>query len=71
MPTVTPKAGKHQQYETVPQAAERTGLGQRTIRRHIAEGGLTAYRLGRSIRLHPEDVDALFTPTDSWAGGAR
>lgn len=59
-----------QYYETLQQAAKRVQLGERTLRRYIAEGKLTAYRAGRAIRLKPEDVDALFTPTNQWAGGA-
>lgn len=55
---------------TVPQAANHYQIGERTLRRHIAEGSLVAYRLGRNIRLKPEDVEALFTRTDEWAGGA-
>lgn len=61
---------KLQTYETLPDAAKRVKLGERTLRRYIAEGKLTAYRAGRSIRLKPQDVDALFTPTNSWDGGA-
>lgn len=57
-------------YITLEQAAERTQLSVRTIRRYIAQGKLTAYRAGRVIRLLPADVDALFTPTTQWAGGA-
>lgn len=56
---------------TIPQAAELYQVGERTLRRHIAQGTLVAYRLGRSIRLRPEDVDALFTPTDTWAKGVK
>jgi len=63
-------APKNQTYETVAQASARVQIGQRTLRRHIAEGRLTAYRAGRAIRLKPEDVDALFTPTNKWNGGA-
>lgn len=63
-------APKWQAYETVSQASERAQIGERTLRRYIAEGRLTAYRAGRSIRLKPEDVDALFTPTNKWDGGA-
>ncbi|MGP5242440.1 helix-turn-helix domain-containing protein [Corynebacterium flavescens] len=59
-----------QRYETLSQAAKRVQLGERTLRKHIAEGRLVAYRAGRSIRLKPQDVDALFTPTNSWSGGA-
>ncbi|MDK4250594.1 helix-turn-helix domain-containing protein [Corynebacterium pseudodiphtheriticum] len=55
---------------TLQQAADSTQLSVRTLRRYIAEGNLTAYRAGRAIRLKPEDVDALFTPTNQWDGGA-
>lgn len=48
------------QYESLSDAAERTGLSIRTLRRRIAEGELTAYRAGpRVIRLDPNDVDQL------------
>lgn len=56
-------------YITLEQASERTQLSVRTIRRYIAQGKLTAYRAGRVIRLLPADIDALFTPTNQWAGG--
>lgn len=55
---------------TLEQAAEQWQISTRTLRRRIAEGRLTAYRHGRAIRLKPEDVDALFTPTNKWDGGA-
>lgn len=55
-------------YETLQSAAERTGLSVKSIRRRIAEGRLTAYRMGqRVIRLDPAEVDAMFTRTDAWA----
>lgn len=48
------------QYETLAQAAERTGISKVTLRRRIASGHLIAYRAGvRLIRLRPEDVDGL------------
>ena len=56
---------------TLQQAADSTQLSARTLRRYIAEGRLTAYRAGRTIRLKPEDVDALFTPTNQWDGVQR
>lgn len=55
---------------TVSQAAKLYQIGERTLRRYVAEGKLVAYRAGRAIRLKPEDVDALFTPTNNWSGGA-
>lgn len=55
-------------YETMQSAAERTGLSVKSIRRRIAEGRLTAYRLGsRVIRVDPDEVDAMFVPTTKWA----
>jgi excisionase family DNA binding protein len=48
------------QFESLSDAAERTGLSTKTLRRRIAAGQLTAYRNGpRVIRLDPNDVDRL------------
>lgn len=49
------------QYWTLEQAADYTQLSTRTLRRRIADGSLTAYRHGRTIRLKPQDIDTLFT----------
>lgn len=65
----TAAISRHARMITIQQAAAEWQLGERTLRRHIAEGRLTAYRAGRVIRLKPEDVDALFTPTNKWDGG--
>ncbi|GGL33308.1 excisionase family DNA-binding protein [Phycicoccus endophyticus] len=46
-------------YESLSQAAERTGISTKTLRRRIADGALTAYRCGRLIRLDPDDVDRI------------
>lgn len=49
-----------QRYETLAQAADRTGLSKHTLRRRIAAGDLPAFRSGRRIvRVKPQDVDAL------------
>ncbi len=51
-------------YESLAQAADRTGVSTRTLRRRIAAGELRAFRAGsRIIRLDPKEVDALFIPT--------
>lgn len=39
------------------EAAKRLGITPRTLYRFIDEGGLTAYRFGRVIRLKMTDVD--------------
>ncbi|MGV1007102.1 MAG: helix-turn-helix transcriptional regulator [Dermatophilaceae bacterium] len=55
---MTPKPRR--QFESLAQAAARTGLSTRTLRRRIAAGDLTAYRNGpRVIRIDPDDVDRL------------
>lgn len=43
---------------TLADAAQRLSVSVRTVRRLIAHGYLTGYRVGpRSIRVHPDDVD--------------
>ena len=47
-------------YESLAQAAERTEVSVKTLRRRSAAGLLPAYRCGpRTIRLDPPDVDNL------------
>ena len=55
------------QYESLAEAAARTGVSIRTLRRRISCGELTAYRAGpRLIRLNPEDVDRLLVPVPTY-----
>jgi excisionase family DNA binding protein len=51
-------------YRTLEQEAKRLGVHPKTLRRRIAEGRLTAYRMSgsRLIRLNPDEVDALLRP---------
>jgi excisionase family DNA binding protein len=56
-------------FETIKQAASRNAISKDTIRRRIASGELTAYRLGdRIIRLNPGEVDELFRPISAVQG---
>jgi len=56
--------------ETLTEAAERLGVCTRTLRRYIAIGRLTGYRLGDTlIRLDSDEVDSLLRPIP--AAGAR
>lgn len=52
---------KHRrEFESLAEAAERTGLSTKTIRRRIASGVLAAYRSGpRVLRVDPDDVDQM------------
>ncbi len=50
-------------YESLAQAAERTDVSIKTLRRRISAGQLRAYRYGpRILRLDPNDVDKLMRP---------
>nr|NLI49336.1 helix-turn-helix domain-containing protein [Propionibacterium sp.] len=50
-------------YESLAQAAERTDVSVKTLRRRISAGQLRAYRYGpRILRLDPNDVDKLMRP---------
>ena len=50
-------------YESLAQAAARTEVSVKTLRRRISAGQLTAYRYGpRILRLDPRDVDRLMRP---------
>jgi excisionase family DNA binding protein len=50
-------------YESLAQAAERTSLSVKTLRRRIAAGKLRAYRDGpRILRVDPKDVDQMLRP---------
>ncbi len=43
---------------TVPDAAKRLGLNDKTVREMIARGDLAHYRIGRLIRLTEDDIAA-------------
>lgn len=58
---MTPKT-----YESISQAAERTNVSVKTLRRRISAGSLPAYRYGpKMLRLDPRDVDKLMRPIPS------
>jgi excisionase family DNA binding protein len=48
---------------TIDEAARRLDVCSRTVRRYVADGRLTGYRLGPYlIRLDADEVDALLRP---------
>lgn len=58
-------------YVTMSTAAEYLDMTEAGIRKFIAEGRLTGYRVGtRAIRVDLREVDDLLVPIPS-AGGAR
>lgn len=61
MPKSSASVARH--LVSVNQAAEYTSVNPRTIRRRIADGTLTGYRLGsKMIRVDLNELDASLTP---------
>ena len=55
-----PRTGTPRRYITLAAAADRFACSERTLRRMIAAGELTGYRLGkRLVRLDADELDAL------------
>ncbi len=52
--------------KTIKQVADQLQLHPNTIRNLISRGDLKAERIGRSIRIRNENIEALITP---FAGG--
>lgn len=53
-------------------AAEYVGCHPRTIRRRIADGTLSGYRMGpRLIRVDLDELDSIFRPIPTAGGGAH
>jgi excisionase family DNA binding protein len=48
--------------KTIKQAADKLQLHPNTIRNLITRGDLKAERIGRSIRIRNENLEALLTP---------
>jgi excisionase family DNA binding protein len=60
-------------YESLESAGERWGVHARTIRRMIADGLITGYRVpagGRLLRVIPAEVDAAMEPVPTTSGAA-
>jgi excisionase family DNA binding protein len=54
---------KPTQYITCREAAERLHVSPKSIRRRIAEGDLTGYRIGpKALRVDAAEVEALARP---------
>lgn len=64
-------ANKSSRLVSLPQAAEMLGVTTRTLRRYIADGRLSAYRLGpRMLRVDLDELDALLRPLATTKRGA-
>lgn len=63
-----PNSGNSRRLESLSVAAEYADVSVRTVRRYIAAGQLTAYRVGpRLIKVDLNDLDAMLRPV---GGGA-
>lgn len=59
------------QLVTLAAAADHAAVSIKTIRRYIAGGRLTGYRMGtRLIRIDLNELDAILRPIPTAAGGA-
>lgn len=53
----------HRQLVTLAQASDILALDEKTLRRYVATGRLTGYRVGpRALRLDAAEIDALAQP---------
>ena len=50
-------------YAKLADAADYSAFTPRTLRRYIAEGKLTGYRLGKDFRIDLNELDALLEPS--------
>lgn len=56
-------------YVSIADAAKYAAVSDRTLRRYIAQGRLTGYRVGpRQIRVNLNDLDALFSAIPAGVG---
>ena len=56
-------------FVSLAKAATYADCNERTLRRHIAEGNLTGYRLGRAIRIDLNELEAWMTPIPTAKAG--
>ena len=57
----TPATAPERRYVRLEDAAARLDCNPKTLRRRIADGELTGYRLGRLIRVDAAEVETLLT----------
>lgn len=70
MPNTIPAPAPTRRLATINQAAEYAACSTKTIRRRIASGDLTGYRMGqRLIRVDLTELDALLRPIPTAGGG--
>jgi excisionase family DNA binding protein len=63
------RASASRRYASLAKAAAYADCNERTLRRHIASGDLTGYRLGRVIRIDLNELDAWLKPVPTVKAG--
>lgn len=64
------RAATNRRLVSVPEAATYASVCAKTIRRRIADGDLTGYRMGpRIIRVDLNELDRLLRPMPTTGGG--
>jgi excisionase family DNA binding protein len=63
------RASTGRRYASLAKAAAYADCNERTLRRHIAKGELTGYRLGRVIRIDLNELDAWMAPVPTVKAG--
>jgi excisionase family DNA binding protein len=59
-------------YASLDEAADYIGVNEKTIRRHIAAGRITGYRLGnRLVRIDLNELDEVMRPIPAGSGGGH
>ncbi|MGJ4127006.1 excisionase family DNA-binding protein [Corynebacterium sp.] len=60
-------AASKRRYSTIKAAAEYAATSDKTIRRWIAQGKITGYRVGtRFLRVDLNEIDSMMTTTRDW-----
>lgn len=70
MGAAMPKSRGQSHFLSLPEAATYLGIGHRTMRRHVAEGHITAYRApgGRALKFRRDDVEQFMQPIPAVGG---
>lgn len=67
-----PEVKVHRRLTSIQDAADYAGVCQKTIRRRIADGSLTGYRMGpRLLRVDLNELDAMLRPIPTVGGGGH
>jgi excisionase family DNA binding protein len=55
-------------YLKLPNAAQRLGVSEKTVRRYIKSGALPSLFVGNAYRVHPDELDAFVERTSAEHG---